>query len=189
MQSLYFRSEALSQAIENPFALAIHASLCAGAFMGAGDRATCKVLADMAVEISREHGYPFWLGTGLVLRGWALGQEGAADAGLASIDEGIATFEATNARVQLANWYGIKAETLAAAGRPEDGLAAVRHALDVAEVTGDVWFVPRIHAVAARLQRRIGNREATAHHECEVASLVESNGLAPAFVTVADPRR
>jgi tetratricopeptide (TPR) repeat protein len=143
------RSRTLCFLHDNAYADAIHHALGTESFMFDADAEGCREYADRAVAVSREHGFAFWLGTGLVMRGWALGQCGEFDAAFADIDEGIAVFEATGARVQLANWHGLRSETLLAAGRHVEALSAARHALDCAARAEDVYFTPRIHAVAA----------------------------------------
>jgi DNA-binding winged helix-turn-helix (wHTH) protein len=76
------RSEEICQIFDNPFAEAIHCALCAGTNMFLGEAKACLGLAERAVEISREQDFPFWLGTGLVERGWALGRLGELASGV-----------------------------------------------------------------------------------------------------------
>ena len=154
--NFYEQSHQLTEILKNPFAEAIHCGLCTEHFMFEGKVTECLSISDRAVSVSRKHNFNFWLGTGLVMRGWALGQLGQMEPALAAIDEGIAVFEATGAGVQLANWYGLKAETLLAANKHRKGLDAVNHAIQCAKKAGDVYFLPRIHAVAAQLNERIG---------------------------------
>jgi tetratricopeptide (TPR) repeat protein len=178
-------SKEMSRLFDNPFAEAIHCALCADTFLFEGKVEDCLRLADRAVEISREQDFPFWLGSGLIERSWALAQRGELAVALESIDEGIAVFEATGARVQLANWYGVKAETLLRAGRMREGLAAARHALACAERTSDMFFVPRIHAVAALAQEALGAREQASRHLAQARSLAEGFGMTPRMITLS----
>ncbi len=161
----YFdQSKKLSQHIKNPFADAIHCALCAAFFMHEGDVESCLSISDQAISISREHDFDFWLATGLVLRGWALGQQNKMDESFAAFDEGIDVFESTSAGVQLANWYGLKAEILLKAGKLKEGLHAVNTALEHVERTGDIYFAARIHAIAQSLNDKLGNpKDADAH--------------------------
>ncbi|MDQ2090943.1 ATP-binding protein [Marimonas arenosa] len=170
-------SEEIRDLRENPFAAATHAGLCADLLIFDGDAAGALAVADDAIRISRDHRFPFWLGSGLVERGWALGQLGRAEDGLAEIEQGIAIFEATGAGVQLANWYGLKAETLLRAERFDDALAAARHALACAERTGDRYFAPRIHAVAAVSAEILGEPDAATRHAAEATALAERFGM------------
>lgn len=175
-------SERLSGVFENPFAQAIHYALCSEPYMFMGDAAPCLEFADQAVAISRTHGFDFWLGTGLVMRGWALSQSGQHEASLAAFDEGIAVFEATGAKVQLANWYGLKAEAHLAAEDVEPGLAAARHALECAQRAEDMFFVPRIHTTLAHLHQRLGDDRTAADHAQEATRLGQSFAMGEVFL-------
>ncbi len=187
MQAYCAQSFELSQTINNPFATAIHLALNSDAIMCVDDTDKCYDLADRAVAISRKHDFPFWLGTGLVMKGWALGRHGQTDRALATIDEGIAIFRGTDARIQLANWYGLKAETLLRAGRPETGLEIADLALKYARQTGDTWFTPRIHAVAARLCHQLGQPDNAATHQAHADKSARLNNLAPSFIRIDNP--
>jgi tetratricopeptide (TPR) repeat protein len=187
MQGYFAQSQALSEAIKNPFAVAIHLALNADAVMCVDDIDGCYDLADQAVEISRKHGFPFWLGTGLVIKGWALGRCGKIEPALAAIDEGIAIFRSTGARIQLPNWYGLKADTLLVANRPQDGLKVANAALKYASQTGDTWFTPRIHAIASKLCLQLDQPEKAAFHQAYVDASVPLNNLADAFVKIRVP--
>ena len=182
-------SEGLRDLNDNPFAAAIHAGLGADLLIFAGDAEGGLALADEGIRISREQNFPFWLGTALVERGWARSRLGAVAEGIADIDEGIAIFEATGAGVQLANWYGFKAEALWIAGQDEDGYEAARHALDRAEETGDLYFTPRIHAVAARICARTGDADAATRHEAAAQTLARDIGVGAHVIDVRLPRR
>lgn len=154
----------LSKALANPFAEAIHFGLCCDAYLIAGEADRCEEFAARAADLSETHNYPFWLGTGLVMQGAANAQLGEPNKGLQRIDRGIAVFEATGAGVQLANWYGLKAETLLIAGQPEHARDSAQCALEHMERTGDVWFAENIHSALAAAHSALGDDKATALH-------------------------
>lgn len=178
-------SRSLSQARENRFAEAIHSALCAEAFMFVGDVNKTAELANRAIDLSREHGFPFWLGTGLVMQGWALGQSGDFDPALAAIEEGIGIFEKTGAGIQLTNWYGLKAETHLRAGQVQAGLDMGVTALKIAEKTQDKWFTPRLHSTLAELHKSRGDQEASNHHHQCALRLQQASGLADQFALIS----
>lgn len=158
------QSKRLSKALENPFAEAIHFGLCCDAYLIAGDAARCEEFAARASTLSKTHNYPFWLGTGLVMQGAANAQQGEPDKGLKTIERGIAVFEATGAGVQLANWYGLKAEAHLAAEQPEHARSSAQLALDHMKRTGDVWFAENVHAALAAAYAALGDAEAAELH-------------------------
>lgn len=170
-------AEALAAASPNPFAEAISAALCAEHLLFEDDPEGCLALADRAVRLGEEHGFAFWLGTGLVLGGWARSRRGDTDEALGRIERGLTIFEATGAGVQMANWRGLQAEALLSAGRHEAGLVAVRQALERVKSTGDRFFAPRNHATAALLERRLGAIDRAEAHLCESADLAARFGM------------
>ena len=107
----------------------------------------------MSGETGARSGFPFWHGTALVNLGWAEAHGGDPAGGLARLREGIAVFEATGARVQLANWYGLLAEVLHLTGQPCAARAACDTAADWARRTGDLFFLPRIERTRAAVSR------------------------------------
>ena len=182
-------SRALSEEGDNAYAKAIHYALCTEHFMFENDVDGCLRYADRAVEISSENDFAFWLGTGLVMRGWSLGRRGEFDDAFDAIDEGIAVFEATDAGVQLANWHGLRAETLLAANRLDEALDAACHALACADRAEDMYFAPRIHAAAATVLRALG-RGTEADRSLETGrDLARRFGLADRILDVAAPHR
>ncbi len=170
-------AEALAAASPNPFAEAIGAALCAEHLLFENDPEGCLRLAERAARLGEEHGFAFWLGTGLVLGGWARSRLGGADEALGRIERGLEIFAATGAGVQMANWRGLQAEALLSAGRHEAGLAAAREALERAATTGDRFFAPRVHATAALLERGLGAIDRAEGHEREGADLAARFGM------------
>ena len=175
-------SEKLSTSFPNPFAQAIHASLNSEAYLMVGDLDASKALSAQAIDISTEYDYPFWLGTSLVLRGWTLVAEQHSEEGLAEIDRGIDIFAATGAGVQLANWYGMKAEALLATGTPQDALNAAQTAARHAAKTEDVWFSARIHNTIANAAAQLGRDDLAHAHQTKGASIAETQRLGSVFV-------
>lgn len=186
MQEHVAHCAALSERIANPFSVAIYQSLCSDVLMCAGDVDGCAGLAEKAIVVSKTHRYPFWLGTGLVLHGWALAQKGETARAMALVEEGMSVFASTGARVQRANWYGVKAEVLLFAGHLNDSAQAVAQAIECAQSTGDSWYLPRVHAVASRLQTRLGDVRAAEFHKTELRRMAKTRRLAASFLELHD---
>ncbi|MEL7167208.1 MAG: AAA family ATPase [Pseudomonadota bacterium] len=145
--ALVHRSRELADLRHNTYATAIHHALCLETHMFLGDLAACLEYSDTAIRVSTENEYAFWLGTGLVMRGWCLGQRAEYEAALDTIREGIDIFAGTGAGVQLANWHGLHAEILLRSSDNHGALAEAQRALDCAASVGDIYFCPRIHRV------------------------------------------
>ncbi len=176
-ENYFQQSHDLAQLFKNPFAQAIHYALCTEYFFFEGDVKRCLEIAEHAVSISRKHNFNFWLGTGLVMKGWAYGQLGESDKACDVVEEGIKVFEATGAGVQLANWYGLQAETQLALGQYSEGLNSVVTALEFAERTEDNYFTPRLNCIAAALYRILDHPELSDMHSNKAQNLAEEYGI------------
>ena len=144
---------AIADELVQPFSMSLHLALKAELLLFEGDVAGCLDTAREAAAISLREGFPFWHGTALVNLGWAEAHAGDPARGLARLREGIAVFEGTGARVQLANWYGLLAEVLLLAGDRPAARTAADTAAGWARRTGDVFFLPRIERTRAALRK------------------------------------
>ena len=105
--------------------------------------------AETAITVSTEYGFPFRAAFGSMLLGWAMAERGEGEAGIARIEEGIATFQATGAKLHNSMWLGLLAEAYGKLGRVEEGLTILAEALSAVDDTGE-------HFYEAELQRLKG---------------------------------
>jgi predicted ATPase len=149
----------LARSLEHPFSLAI--ALCLGAELHQFylDEVAALDLAGEAVELCREQGFPFWEGTALILRGWALARTGRTGEGIAILQQGLEVFRSTDAEVQLSSWYSLLAEAHACAGQVEPGLAAVEQALSWVDRTGERYYESEAQRLRGQLLRQSGDIE------------------------------
>lgn len=183
-KAFYSQSLSLTDAFKNPFAKAIHYSLCSEYFLFEGDSVQCLELADTAVSLSRKHHFKFWLGTGLVLRGWALGYQGKFESAFAALNEGIPIFEKTGAGVQLANWYGIKAEVEWRSGRLQEAKVSAHTALNHAKKTDDQFFATRVQAVLSEVYAQLDDMTKSELHRQRALYLIQSFATSTNFISL-----
>jgi predicted ATPase len=130
-----------------------------------------RLHAEGVMALAAEQSFPFWLSFGMILRGWALTRQGQSVEGLANIREGLATYRATGARIQLPGWLALLADAWAQVGQPQDGLAAVDEALALLASTGERCYEAELYRLrgemlcqAARHSAE-GQSEAVAHFQ------------------------
>jgi len=121
----------------------------------ARDVATVYACGNDGVAVASEHGFPLYAGAGRILQGWASAQRGEATTGIARIRDGLATFEATGARVFTPLFLTLQAEALALAGKIEEGLATLDDALAQAAVSGEHGWNAEIHRLRGELAARL----------------------------------
>jgi tetratricopeptide (TPR) repeat protein len=147
-QATLWRERALAQARKSsPFNLAYaleFASYCD--WMIAGDQSAQAMLslAEEAITISNEHGFPVWLAGGKFMR-WCLGVLAQPAESIPLILEGIADFQMIGNRWGVPFHLLLLAETYKRARRTEDSLNRLAEATKVIEVTQERWVEAELH--------------------------------------------
>jgi predicted ATPase len=111
--------------------------------------------AEAATRVSREQGFPFWLGMGLILQGWARATRPQPAEQIASMHEGMAIYRATGAALYLPYFLTLLAETSGEASQPDAGLRLLDEARTVIDSTQERFYeaeVQRLQGVLVLAQ-------------------------------------
>jgi len=110
---------------------------------------------------------------GAIYRGWLLSAQGRTDEGLAQIEHGLMVYQAIGAELGRPTFLGMQADVLGELGRPEEALATVAQALDLAERTGLHYWDAELHRLKGMLLLRTasGSSRAAAERAAESAFL------------------
>jgi len=96
--------------------------------------------ADAIVELADRHSLGYWRVNGLILRGWAMVQQGATEAGLALMCQNAEERTAQGVSWYQARYFCLLAEAYAQAGLAERGLRVIAEARDhVAKSEEHMW--------------------------------------------------
>jgi predicted ATPase len=135
----------IAQGLSHPFSLAF--ALTAKAMLHHLRREATIVQAQQKRPslFSTEHGFPFRAAFGSMLLGWAMAERGAGQAGIARIEEGIATFQATGSRLHSSVWLGLLAGAYGKLGQPEEGLTVLAEALSAVDDTGEHFYEAELY--------------------------------------------
>jgi predicted ATPase len=132
-----------------------------------------QALAETCIHLSTEHGFPYWLASGVFLHGWTLAKQGQTEKGLAQIRQGIADYQATGAGVGRSHQLASLAEVYGQAGQVEEGLAILAETLDTVNRTGERFYEAEVHRLKGELLlkdeallRKGGRRKAEEAEEC-----------------------
>ena len=125
---------------QHPFSLAfaMMSSAWMNQFCGHAPQALRE--AEAVIEFATDQAFPAWLAHALIVRGWAEGQLGDADAGLAHIEQGLAAYAATGARIWEPLFLLVKAQALRLAQQFAHGLDAIKQARGIAQEIGACWW-------------------------------------------------
>ena len=121
-----------------------------------GDVAAVHANADAVIELADQHSLNYWRLSGLILRGWALTQEGAVEDGLALMRQSLID------RNRLgASWYQVRylcmlATTYLHLGRGDEGLAALTEAKDLAARNDEHMWAAELARIEGELRRAQG---------------------------------
>jgi class 3 adenylate cyclase/predicted ATPase len=107
--------------------------------------------ANELVSHTREHGFAFFLGYGLLLQGGAMTLRGQGKAAVDRIHEGVEVMQATGMDRFEPMVLGYLAEALALTGAVAEGLRTLAAGLAAAEVSGTHWADAELHRLRGNL--------------------------------------
>jgi predicted ATPase len=107
--------------------------------------------AAAAISLATAQGFPLWQTAGTILYGWAVTQQGQAQAGIAQIHQGLLTFRATGAEVLQPYFLALLAEAHGTLEEPEAGLAVLTEVLTRVDTTGERWYEADIYRLKGAL--------------------------------------
>jgi predicted ATPase len=116
--------------------------------------------AEAAISLATEQGFPYWMAVGSLLRGWALVQQGQAQAGMDQMHQGLSAYRATGAEQARSYWLALLAEAQGTMGQPAEGLMTLTEALMLVDTTGERWYESECYRLkgALLLQQNTDNQ-------------------------------
>jgi predicted ATPase/class 3 adenylate cyclase len=123
------------------------------------------------LALSTEHGFPLYLGFGLVYRGLWLNALGQAQEGLTLLKQGLAAIRATGAVVGTSFALTGLAEAYAILGQPVEGLNSLAEAAQIIETTDERYQEADLHRVRGELLDAIGDRAAAEQSYCQALAI------------------
>ena len=109
-------------------------------------------MAETALAITTEEIIPFFRAHAIMLRGWALVEEGQGEEGVAQLREGYAAYCGDGAQIECSHWLALLAEAYRDTGRPTEGLRPIAEALDHVAQTGIVYYEAELHRLDGELR-------------------------------------
>jgi class 3 adenylate cyclase/predicted ATPase len=127
--------------------------------------------ANTVISICTEHDFPFWAAGGRILDGWATACCGRVDEGIKKLDQGLAAWRKTGARLWLPIFLALKAEAHAKVGRSDTALNVIEEALAISDETGECWAVAEVLRIKAGLLQAAGRAAANEIENLLIKSL------------------
>jgi predicted ATPase len=147
---------ALAQSLSHPFSQVHAFNLNALIHHFCGSSRMTQKQAESAIRLADEQGFALELAEGMILRGWAMFDQGQHSEGLAQMHQGLATYQATDAR-NWALYYGaLLAEAYGLCGHVDRGLSMLGDALRTVQASGESLFATELHRLQGELLWRLG---------------------------------
>jgi predicted ATPase len=167
-QALHSAHEALHLAreVSHPFSIAFAQNFATLVHHFRGEISAVQELAEANITLSTEQRIAQWLAQGLIMRGWALVQQGQQEQGMLSLHEGLAAWQRTGAALMVPYYLSLVAEGYGKEGRTEEGLAMVAEALVLINNTGEHWGEAEMHRLKGELLLRLSGDNHTEAEAC-----------------------
>jgi len=160
-QALRWSHEALTLAreLEHPFSLSYALFFAAMLHQLRRERQLTQERAEAVIALAAERGFGLWVAGGTIFRGWALtarspapvSGQGQSEEGMAQMQQGLAAWHATGAKVLQPYGLALLAETSEQMGQREAGLTLLAEALAVTNDTGEQRWEAELHRLNGEL--------------------------------------
>jgi predicted ATPase len=121
--------------------------------------------AEAAMAICAEQKFAYYLGWAMIIKGWALAEQGDIETGITQIHRGLDTLRDTGAKRSLPYYLALLAEVYGKSGQAEEGLRVLDEAFAEAQNIGEPWWEAELHRLRGELILRsegsIGNAAVT----------------------------
>ena len=161
---------ALAHRLEHKFSLGEAYCFATSVHLFRGETESALECAQRSIAICEEGGFVVWLAHALVMRGRLLCELGRFDEGLAEMDDGFSMWVGTGAVVTLPMYMTLRAEGLALAGKPGEGLALLAQAMALIERTGERYHEAEVRRLSGELrwqQAQLSGGDAAAAAEAQ----------------------
>ncbi len=141
----------LAQQLVHPLNLAGTLFLAAWLRQCRRDGQATQERAEALMKLSAEQGFPFWLSTGAILRGWARVEQGQGKEGIVQLRQGLDAYRATGAKLWEPHWLALLAEAYGKTGQIKEGLALLSEALTLINNTGEQYYAAELYRLKGEL--------------------------------------
>ena len=156
----------LAQQVAHPLSLSFALIFTAVFHQSHREGRATQERSEAAMRLTTEQRFSYWMAVGLVLRGWAVAQQGQAQDGIEQLHQGLSAARATGAALRRPYGLALLAEAYGTLGEPEAGLTVLTEALTLAETTGERWYDPELYRLKGELLLQQSSSNQTEAESC-----------------------
>jgi predicted ATPase len=162
---------AAARRLAHPPSLAL--SLGFGTIMLAlvGDDAILGERLDELAAVAADHGFSVYRASESIFRGWLQVKNGDVAAGMSLLRDGSTAYRAIGQEAWMPMFLALEAAACEIAGQIEDSMALVDEALQIAERTGEHWFLAELNRQKGQLLLRGEHTDAAAQLYCKAVRI------------------
>lgn len=152
----------LTEGFHHPYSRAFAVSVNANTLYNCGNWDGCERCSDEAIALSTEHGFPFWLSWGTILKGAAQIQRGSVEAGIELIEQGLKRYAKAGVGMGRPTHLAFLAAAHNTLGHHQEALKLLDEGFAIIEQReGDV-YESELHRLKGRVLLSVdpGNQEA-----------------------------
>jgi predicted ATPase len=116
-----------------------------------GERRLAQENAEAAFAVSSEHGLAMYQTMAMIVRGWAIIEQGRPEEAIEQMREGLAALQATNTELVRPHFLALLAEALGNAGQAAEGLRVLEEALAMAHRNGEGYYEAELYRLKGEL--------------------------------------
>jgi class 3 adenylate cyclase/predicted ATPase len=107
--------------------------------------------AEASMAFSTEQRFAQWLAQGMILRGWALAEQGQGAEGIAQLRQGLAAWQATGAELDRPRFLALLGEAYSKVGSTEEGLRLLGEAQAAVHRSGERRWEAELYRLKGEL--------------------------------------
>ncbi|HJY84495.1 MAG TPA: adenylate/guanylate cyclase domain-containing protein [Candidatus Binatia bacterium] len=115
------------------------------------DGRAAQAEAEAAITLSTEQKFAMWSAVGMILRGWALAEQGRGEEGIAETRRGLVAWGDTGAKMAESYFFGMLADVCGKEGQTGEGLAILAEALNIVDKTGERFYEAELYRLYGEL--------------------------------------
>ncbi len=162
----------MAESLEHPFSQSLAMAYAAMLAQFSRDSGLVWETALATIHYCADKNIAYYADWAVILRGWALCEQGSAAEGLEQMQRGIANLERSHSKARLPYYLTLVAESYARIGQIHHGLRYLNDAVEIARHNGDEWYSAETTRLMGELLLHLGEDDramACLHESLEIA--------------------